>query len=151
MLKAAVQRPPAAAGIPLADWNWKVVRRFVQERFGITLVRSSCLNYLHRLGFVVKRPKKRLLKADATKRAAFVEDYAAVRAEAQVTGAVEHLRAHPEAHGVTYTFTASCRRMSATPSSRRARGSRCVISPSTFTRPAARWANASRSSAGEDE
>ena len=82
-----MQRPPAEAGIDLADWNWKVVRRFVQERFGITLVRSSWLNYLHRLGFVVKRPKKRLLKADETKRAALVEAYAALRAEAQVTGA----------------------------------------------------------------
>ncbi len=82
-----MQRPPAEAGIDLADWNWKVVRRFVQERFGLTLSRSSCLNYLHRLGFVVKRPKKRLLKADAAKRAAFVEQYAALRAAAATTGA----------------------------------------------------------------
>jgi transposase len=85
-LKAAVQHPSAEAGIDLADWNWKVVRRFVQERFGIILARSSCLNYLHRLGFVVRRPKKRLLKADTAKRAAFVEAYAALRAEAQATG-----------------------------------------------------------------
>jgi len=86
-LKAAVQRPPREAGIDLADWNWKVVRRFVQERFGITLSRSSCLNYLHRLGFVVKRPKKRLLKADAAKRERFVEEYTALRREAAQTGA----------------------------------------------------------------
>ena len=32
------------------------------RRFGISLNRSSCLNYLHRLGFAFKRPKKRLLK-----------------------------------------------------------------------------------------
>jgi transposase len=82
-----VQRPPAEAGIDLADWNWKVVRRFVQERFGITLSRSSCLNYLHRLGFVVKRPKKRLLKADEAKREAFVAEYATLRVEAERTGA----------------------------------------------------------------
>jgi transposase len=86
-LKAAVQRPPREAGLDLADWNWKVVRRFVLEQFGITLGRSSCLNYLHRLGFVVKRPKKRLLKADAAKRAAFVTEYAALRREAAQTGA----------------------------------------------------------------
>jgi transposase len=71
----------------VADWNWKVVRRFVAERFGITLARSSCLNYLHRLGFVLKRPKKRLLKADAAKREAFVAEYAALRREATATGA----------------------------------------------------------------
>jgi transposase len=82
-----VQRPPRLVGIDLADWNWKVVRRFVAERFGLTLARSSCLNYLHRLGFVVKRPKKRLLKADAAKREAFVADYATLRREAAPTGA----------------------------------------------------------------
>jgi transposase len=82
-----VQRPPREAGIDLADWNWKVVRRFVAERFGITLARSSCLRYLHRLGFVVARPTKRLLKADEAKRAAFVAAYAALRAEAQRSGA----------------------------------------------------------------
>jgi transposase len=86
-LKAAVQRPPQEAGIDLADWNWKVVRRFVVERFGITLGRSSCHNYLHRLGFVLRRPKKRLLKADAAKRQAFVATYATLRKEAPTSGA----------------------------------------------------------------
>ena len=67
-----------------------MVHRFVSERFGISLSRSSCLNYLHRphrLGFVLKRPKKRLLKADETKREAFVAEYAARWDEAQRTGA----------------------------------------------------------------
>ncbi len=82
-----MQRPPREAGIEAADWNWKVVRAFVRERFGTPLARSSCLNYLHRLGFVVRRPKKRLLKADEAKRAAFVAEYAALRAEADATGA----------------------------------------------------------------
>jgi transposase len=86
-LKAAVQEAPEAAGIPLANWNWKVVRLFVQQRFGLWLCRSSCLNYLHRLGFVLKRPKKHLLKADAEKRDAFVATYARLRMEVQATGA----------------------------------------------------------------
>jgi transposase len=86
-VKAAVQAPPQAVGIELADWNWKVVREFVEQRFDQRLGRSSCLNYLHRLGFVLKRPKKRLLKADAEKRKAFVAFYAALRAEAQGTDA----------------------------------------------------------------
>ena len=67
-LKAAVQQPPAAAGIELANWYWKAVHQFIWERFGGSLSRSSCLNYLHRLGFVLKRPKKRLVKADEAKR-----------------------------------------------------------------------------------
>ena len=86
-MTAAVQAPPRAAGIELADWNWKVVREFVQRRFGIRLKRSSCRNYLHRLGFVLKRPKKRLVKANAERRAAFVREYALVRAAAQASGA----------------------------------------------------------------
>jgi hypothetical protein len=81
-----VQAAPAAAGIDLANWSWKVVRQFIQQRFGRVLSRSSCWNYLHRLGFVVKRPKKRLLKANAEKREAFVAAYVASRAEAQARG-----------------------------------------------------------------
>ncbi len=80
----------------MADWNWKVVREFVQRRFHIRLSRSSCLNYLHRLGFVRKRPKKRLLKADAARREAFVAEYAALVAEAQRSGA--HIFFVDEAH-----------------------------------------------------
>jgi len=76
-----------ASGIALANWNWKVVRQFLQEQFGRLLSSRSCLNYLHRLGFVVKRPKKRLLKADAEKRAVFVAEYVALRSEAQDQGA----------------------------------------------------------------
>jgi transposase len=86
-LKAAVRRPPRAAGLDQADWNRKVVRRTVAARFGITLARSTCLTSLRRLGFVVKRPKKRLLKADAAKRAPFVEEYAGLRREAARSGA----------------------------------------------------------------
>jgi putative transposase len=82
-----VQALPEKAGVDLADWNWKVVRRFVQERFGLWLSRSSCLNYLHRLGFVLKRPKKRFLKADAAKREAFLAAYVALLIEARQTGA----------------------------------------------------------------
>jgi transposase len=86
-LKAAVQASPQDAGIELSNWNWKVVREFVQKRFGRELAASSCLNYLRRLGFVLKRPKKRLLKADAEARAEFVALYAALRAVAEELGA----------------------------------------------------------------
>ena len=71
----------------LANWNWKGVRQYVKEHFDCCLSSRSCLNYLHRLGFVLKRPKKRLLKADAEKRVAFVAEYVALRSEAQAQGA----------------------------------------------------------------
>jgi transposase len=86
-VKAVVQGTPAAVGIDMANWNWKAVCLFVEQRFGQRLCRSSCHNYLHRLGFVPKRHKKRLVKADPVKRDAFVADYTAVRVELQVNGA----------------------------------------------------------------
>ena len=104
-LRAAGQELPAAVGIGLANWNWKVVGQFVCERFGIRLSRSSCLNYLHRLGFVLERPKKRLLKAEETNREAFVAEYAALRDEASLSGAKiffadeAHFRADAELQG----------------------------------------------------
>ena len=85
-LKEAVQGLPSQAGIELSNWNWRAVRRFVEDRFGLALSRSSCLNYLHRLGFVLKRPKKRLLKADPVRREAFVAEYAALTATARRSG-----------------------------------------------------------------
>ena len=93
------------AGIELANWNWKAVRRFVSDWFGVRLSRSSCLNYLHRLGFAFKRPNKRLIKADAAKREAFVAEYAALWEDAGRTGAriffadEAHFRADAELRG----------------------------------------------------
>ena len=104
-LKAAVQQSPAASGLELANWYWKAVRQFVRESFGASLSRSSCLNWLHRLGFAFKRPKKRLLKADEEKRAAFVAEYAAMWEETQGAGAriffadEAHFRADAELRG----------------------------------------------------
>ncbi len=104
-MKAAVQELPEQAGIQLANWYWKGVRQFVWERFGTSLSRSSCLNWLHRLGFAFKRPKKRLLKADEAKRKSFVEEYSALWEEAQRTEAriffadEAHFRADAELRG----------------------------------------------------
>ncbi len=95
-MQAAVQKTPATAGIALANWNWKVVRQFLSERFAVSLSRSTCLDYLHRLGFAFQRPKKRLLKADAGKREAFVAEYAAMASQAQESG--ERIFFADEAH-----------------------------------------------------
>ena len=104
-MKAAVEELPEQAGIELSNWYWKVVRQFVSERFDVSLSRSSCLNYLHRLGFAFKRPKKHLLKADEAKREAFVAQYAALSEEAIRSGAKiffadeAHFRADAELRG----------------------------------------------------
>ena len=100
-----VQEPPAESGIELANWNWKVVRQYVAEQYGASLSRSSCLNWLHRLGFAFKRPKKRLVKADAAKRESFVSEYAVLSEEMSRSGAKiffadeAHFRADAELRG----------------------------------------------------
>ena len=104
-MRAAVQEPPAMSGIGLANWNWKVVHQFVSELCGTRLCRSSCLNWLRRLGFAFKRPKKRLVKADEAKREAFVAEYATLwdevgRANGKIFFADEaHFRADAELRG----------------------------------------------------
>ena len=81
------------------------MRQFVLEGLGISLSRSTCLNYLHRLGFVLKRPKKRLVRADGQKRESFVAEYAALWDEAGQSGArtlfadEAHFRADAELRG----------------------------------------------------
>jgi transposase len=82
-----VDGSPRAAGVGLATWTWKAVRTYLASQFGVRLGKSGCLRYLHRLGFVWKRPKKRLTKADAAKRAAFVRAYLGLVAEAERIGA----------------------------------------------------------------
>ena len=85
--------------------RWFDLGNVGSERFGISLCRSSCLNWLHRLGFAFKRPKKRLVKANESKREAFVAEYAALWEEAQRTEAriffadEAHFRADAELRG----------------------------------------------------
>ena len=100
-----MQELPTESGIEMANWNWKVVHQFVSERFGISLSPSTCLNYLHRLGFALKRPKKRLVKADEAKRESFLAEYAALWDEAHGSRAKiffadeAHFRADAELRG----------------------------------------------------
>ena len=90
---------------PFDKLRRRVVREFVASWFGISLSRSSCLNYLQRLGFAFKRPKKRLLKADEAKRESFVAEYAALMEEACQSNAKiffadeAHFRADAELRG----------------------------------------------------
>jgi transposase len=74
----------------------------VRQQFDLVLSATSARRYLHRLGFVRKRPKKHLVKANAEQRAAFVRTYAKIVAEATQTGATilfvdeAHFRADAE-------------------------------------------------------
>lgn len=63
------------------------MRQWVQERYAKPLSPRSCLRYLDRVGFVWKRPRRLLLKADAAKRTAFVAAYRALLTDATTRGA----------------------------------------------------------------
>ena len=63
------------------------MRQFIKQSFDLGLSRSSCLNYLHRLGFALKRPKKRLLKAKEEEREASILWHSQIRLEAERIGA----------------------------------------------------------------
>ena len=67
--------PPRAAGIDAATWSAKVVRQFLAEQYALKRSARSGQRVLRGFGLVWKRPKRLLLKADAAKRAAFVEAY----------------------------------------------------------------------------
>ena len=82
------------------------MRLFVEQRWRKRLSPRSCLRWLHRLGFVWKRPQRQFLKADAKRRAAFVDDYRALVTAAAANGTriffadEAHFRADGDLHGL---------------------------------------------------
>ena len=113
-----MQLPPSSSGLELANWSLRqaqeagsaavcleTVRRQPEPQQLLELPPSPRGQALHRLGFSYKRPKKRLLKANESKRKVFVAEYAALGEEAQLTGAKvffvseAHFRADAELRG----------------------------------------------------
>ena len=104
MLKGAVQELPGAVGMGLANWNWRVVHQFVADRRLGFAEPQQLLELPAPIG-VCQRPKKRLLKADETKREAFVVEYVALAHGAKQSGGKiffadeAHFRADAELRG----------------------------------------------------
>ena len=91
-MKAAVQELPAMDDIELVNWTL----RQAQEECGPPVCPGTLQHQPEpqrlpelsaRLGFVLKRPKKRLVKTDKRKRESFVTEYATLTEEAQRFGA----------------------------------------------------------------
>ena len=72
-----------------------MVRHQVEQRQLPELPPSPGGQALHRLGFVLKRPRKRLVKADEAKREAFVAGYAVVVDKARRSGGKSSLLTRP--------------------------------------------------------
>ena len=59
-----VDEGPIAAGFSSGMWTGPMVGELIQQRFGVTYHNHHVPRLLHRLGFSVQRPRKRLARAD---------------------------------------------------------------------------------------
>ena len=72
-LKAAVQAPPREAGIELANWNWKGVREYRRAALWPGTGAEQLSQLPASSGLRAEAAEEATLKADAEKRAEFVE------------------------------------------------------------------------------
>lgn len=74
-------RPPRAVGIKAGRWTAKLVAAYVQRTLGKRIHLETARRYLHELGLGLKRPRKRLVKADRAQQEAFMRELQAVEAQ----------------------------------------------------------------------
>ena len=55
---------PVAYGYLSGIWNARMIKRVIQDEFGVTFHRSHVCRILHQLGFSVQRPTRKLIRAD---------------------------------------------------------------------------------------
>jgi transposase len=63
-LGRAIDAGPEAAGFASGIWTALMVAEFIREHFGVTYNWKHVPELLHRIGFSVQRPRKRLSRAD---------------------------------------------------------------------------------------
>lgn len=68
-LVAIIDAGPLEAGYGSGVWTGPIIADLIEERFGYRYHNHSVPPLLHRLGFSVQRPRKRLARADADKQA----------------------------------------------------------------------------------
>gem|GEM_PF-567225 len=73
-LRTALQNPPRESGFENGRWTGRLVAVYVNKRFGKRISPRTALRYLHRLGFRLKRPRKKLKKADPEKQKEFAKN-----------------------------------------------------------------------------
>lgn len=64
-LKELILAGPQAAGFSTGIWTGPMVRQVIEKKFGIRFHNHYVPVLLHKLGFSVQRPRKRLASADA--------------------------------------------------------------------------------------
>ena len=69
-----VEAGPQAAGFDTGMWTGPMVGQVIRERFGVSYHNHHVPVLLHRLGFSVQRPRKRLSRADAALQEEWVKE-----------------------------------------------------------------------------
>lgn len=72
-LIALVEAGPLAAGYQSGVWTGPMIGELIRRRFGVSYHNHHIPRLLHKLGFSVQRPRKRLAKADAERQALWLK------------------------------------------------------------------------------
>jgi transposase len=73
-LKTTLAQGPQTAGFTSGVWTGPLVRQYVWEHFGVDYHIHHLPWLLHKLGFSVQRPRKKLARADAQAQALWIEE-----------------------------------------------------------------------------
>lgn len=63
-LSRAIEQGPEVAGFSSGVWTTRIVAEYIRRQFGVEYNWRYVAELLHRLGFSVQRPRKRLSRAD---------------------------------------------------------------------------------------
>jgi len=72
-LIALVEAGPLAAGYQSGVWTGPMIGELIRRRFGVSYHNHHIPRLLHKLGFSVQRPRKRLARADAERQALWLK------------------------------------------------------------------------------
>jgi transposase len=73
-LVAMVEAGPQAAGYPTGIWTGPMIGEWIRQRFGVSYHNHHIPRLLHKLGFSVQRPRKRLARADLEKQRVWLKE-----------------------------------------------------------------------------
>ena len=73
-LKETLKAGPQAAGFTSGVWTGPMVREYISQYFGVGYHNHHVPRLLHKLGFSVQRPRKRLARADPAAQATWRDE-----------------------------------------------------------------------------
>ena len=73
-LQQALEAGPQMAGFTSGVWTGPLVREYLLQHFGVGYHNHHLPRLLHRLGFSVQRPRKRLARANPEEQAVWMKD-----------------------------------------------------------------------------